>query len=67
MKRIPVHLLHEAEIAINSHVPVGDVARRLGVEVDELRTQLGMPLWKEVPADADGFDLFRVDELDAVL
>ena len=43
IKYIPADLLDEAKHAIRSHVPIGDVARRLGIEVDDLRHRLDLP------------------------
>ena len=67
-KYIPADLLDEAKHAIRSHVPIGDVARRLGIEVDDLRHRLDLPSLKPIPTDAEPTtDLWAADELNARL
>ncbi len=71
MKYIPADFLEEARLAIRAGVPIGDVSRRLGIEPDELRHRLGLPVSKREPAVRDhketGVDLWRADDLDRVL
>ena len=65
-KYIPADILDEAKTAINSHVPIGDVARRMGIDVDDLRERLGMPPLKRSDPET-GCDLWQMDRLDGVL
>jgi hypothetical protein len=58
---IPGDLLDEAKQAIRSHVPIGDVARRLGIEVEDLRHRLDLPSGKL--SQEPTTDLWRSDEL----
>ncbi len=67
MKYLPGDILQEAEEAIRSGIPLGTVARRLGIEPDELRRALSIPSLKPIqPQDVDA-DLWASDRLDGLL
>ena len=65
-KYIPADLLDEAQLAIKSHVPIGDIARRLGIEVDDLRHRLDLPAGNTFKQELKT-DLWAADALDQVL
>lgn len=69
MRYIDADTLADARNALGCMVPIDVVAAHIGVTVSELRCALGMPQWKREPVQASTseFDLFRADELDAIL
>jgi hypothetical protein len=61
--------LDEAREAHRQGVPLATLAGKLRCDTDHLTRLLGLPQWRQVPADVpDGcVDLWRADRLDAVL
>jgi len=62
------HIINEARDRRRQGDSLETLASRIGISPENLATLLGEPAWRTVPeAQADDFDLFACDRLDALL
>jgi hypothetical protein len=53
-RRLDSEQIIDARQALGCGLPVAQVARHFGLSEERLRTELGMPIWKDLPTEQQG-------------